>query len=173
MRHVHVAAAVLALAALAGCTSTTANAPFGSGQSSSNTATTGSSAAPTTLSSSSAESQPTPPPPQTSAEPLAGGQTEVPSAQVDSGALGHQEPVWTSADARTIRVTAEEGGCDRVRAEVTAQSGDQVLITLVTTKYSDSAAACTADIRHVPLNVTLDAPLGSRRILLETREESA
>ncbi|TQM80211.1 hypothetical protein FHX81_2539 [Saccharothrix saharensis] len=118
------------------------------------------------------ESEPTPPPPQTSAAPLAGGGTEVPAAQVDSGALGHQEPVWTSADARTIRVTGEEGGCDRVRAEVTAQSGDQVLITLVTTKYSESAA-CTADIRHVPLDVTLDAPLGQRRILLETREESA
>jgi hypothetical protein len=173
MRHVHVAAAVLALVALAGCTSTTTNAPFDSGQSSSNTATTGSSAAPTTLSSSTeSESEPAPPPPQTSAAPLAGGETEVPSAQVDSGALGHPEPVWTSADARTIRVTGEEGGCDRVRAEVTAQSGDQVLITLVTTKYAESAA-CTADIRHVPLDVTLDAPLGQRRILLETREESA
>ncbi|MFJ6674043.1 hypothetical protein ACIQMJ_23275 [Actinosynnema sp. NPDC091369] len=170
MRHVHVAAAVLALVALAGCTSTTANAPFGSSQSSSTTATTGSSAAPTTLSSSS-EPQLVPPPPQTSAAPLAGGETEVPSAQVDSGALGHQEPVWTSADARTVRITGEEGGCDRVRAEVTAQSGDQVMITLVTTTYP--AAACTADIRHVPLDVTLDAPLGSRRIVLETRQETA
>ncbi|MCE7000885.1 hypothetical protein LZG04_39625 [Saccharothrix sp. S26] len=167
MRPVNVAAAVLALLALAGCTTgSNANAPFGS-QSSSAT-TIGSSPAPTTLSSPS-ESQPTPPPP-ISAAPLEGGQTEVPPTQVDSGALGFQEQAWTSADGRTIRVIGSEGGCDRVRAEITAQSGDQVLITLVTTKYK--ATVCTADIRNVPLNVTLDAPLGSRRITVEAREEA-
>ncbi len=171
MRHVKVAvaAAGLALLALAGCSGATDNPPLG--QSSPTVATTGSSTAPTTLSSSS-EAPPTVPPRQTSAAPLEGGQTEVPPAQVDSGALGFEQPAWTSADGRTIRVTGTEGGCDRVRAEVTAQSGDQVLITLVTTKYSDTAQACRADIRHVPLNVTLDAPLGSRRITLETREEA-
>ncbi|MFI9006213.1 hypothetical protein ACIGNX_03135 [Actinosynnema sp. NPDC053489] len=176
MRHVKVVVASFALLALAGCT-TEANAPFG--QSSTRAATTGSSAAPTTLSSttgtttgSTSGSQPMPPPPQTSAAPLEGGPTEVPPTQVDSGALGYQGQAWTSADARTIRLNGSEGGCDRVRAEVTAQSGDQVLITLVTTKYTDVAAACTADLRDVPLNVTLDAPLGSRRITLETREET-
>lgn len=174
MRTVTVAAAVLALLALAGCTtSTTGNAPLG--QSSSTPTTTVSAAASTTLSPS-GEPRPTMPPPQTSLAPLA-APTEVPAPQIDSAALGHQEQAWTSADGRTVRLNGSEGGCDRVSAELTAQSGDHVLITLVTTKYGprpgEDGIACRTDLRNVPVEVTLAAPLGSRRIVLETREELA
>lgn len=172
MRNVKVAVA-FALLALAGCSTTTGNAP--PGESSTAVTTSGSSAAPTTLSSP-GDAQPTAPPPQTSAAPLAGGPTEVSAAQVDGGTLPdhYKRQAWTSADGRTVQVVGIAGGCRTASAEVTAQSGDQVSITLVTTYYPPpSGVLCTQELRDVPLNVTLDAPLGSRRLVLEARQDSA
>ncbi|MEU4447193.1 hypothetical protein AB0K14_37605 [Actinosynnema sp. NPDC050801] len=175
MRNVKVAV-VVALLALAGCTGTARNGLHD--QSSNNapaTTTTASSAAPTTLSSPGG-TQPTAPPPQTSAAPLAGGPTEVPPAQVDRGTLPdtYTPQAWTSSDGRTVQVVGMAGGCKTASAEVTAQSGDQVSITLVTTYYPPpSGIMCTQELRSVPINVTLDAPLGARRIVLEVREDTA
>ncbi|ONI87119.1 hypothetical protein ALI22I_21880 [Saccharothrix sp. ALI-22-I] len=178
MRNVKVVVA-LALLALAGCTSNSTNAPLGSSPSSTTTTTTttttASSPASTTLSSP-AETQPTVPPPQTTATPLAGGPTEVPAAQIDGGTLPdtYKKQAWTSTDGRTVQVIGLAGGCKTASAEVTAQSGDQVLITLVTTYYPPAGGGlCTQELRDVPLNVTLDAPLGSRRVVLEAREDTA
>ncbi|QQQ77973.1 hypothetical protein IOD16_05645 [Saccharothrix sp. 6-C] len=173
MRNVKVAVA-FTLLALAGCTSTTTgNAPLG--ESSTTVTTTGSSAAPTTLSSP-GETQPTAPPPQTSAAPLQGGPTEVSANQVDGSTLPdhYKRQAWTSADGRTVQVVGLAGGCKSASAEVTAESADQVSITLVTTYYAPpTGVMCTQELRDVPLNVTLDAPLGSRRIVLEARDDSA
>ena len=172
MRNVKVAVA-FSLLALAGCSTTTDNAP--PGESSTAVTTTGSSSVPTTLSSS-GDAPPTAPPPQTSAAALEGGPTEVSAAQVDGGTLPdhYKRQAWTSADGRTVQVVGTAGGCKTASAEVTAQSGDQVSITLVTTYYPPpEGVMCTQELRDVPLNVTLDAPLGSRRIVLEVREESA
>jgi hypothetical protein len=173
MRNVKVAVA-FSLLALAGCTATD-NAPFGqSSTSATTTTTTASPSAPTTLSSTTA-SQPAAPPPQTTATPLAGGASEVPAAQVDASTLPdvYDKQVSASADGRTVQVHGVGGGCKVASAEVTAQSGDQVLITLVTTYYPPTNGACTQELRSVPLNVTLDAPLGSRRVVLESRDETA
>ncbi|MER5265749.1 hypothetical protein ABTZ99_27065 [Actinosynnema sp. NPDC002837] len=172
MRNVKVAVA-FSLLALAGCSTTTDTAPPGG--SSTTVTTTGSSSAPTTLSST-ADAQPTAPPPQTSAAPLAGGPTEVSATQVDGGTLPdhYKRQAWTSADGRTVQVVGVAGGCRTASAEVTAQSGDQVSITLVTTYYPPpEGVQCTQELRDVPLNVTLDAPLGSRRLVLEARQDRA
>lgn len=172
MRNVKVAVA-FSLLALAGCT-TTGNAPLGQ-SSTTTTTTTASPSAPTTLSSTT-EAQPTAPPPQTTAVPLTGGASEVPAAQVDASTLPDvfDKKVSSSADGRTVQVNGVGGGCKVASAEVTAQSGDQVLITLVTTYYPPpTGGACTQELRPVPLNVTLDAPLGSRRVVLESRDETA
>ncbi|WP_158840146.1 hypothetical protein [Saccharothrix deserti] len=174
MRNVKVAVA-LALLALAGCSSSTSNAPLGSSPSSTTTTTTTSSAVSTTLSSPD-ETQPPAPPPQTTAAPLAGGPTEVPAAQVDGGTLPdtYKRQAWTSSDGRTVQVIGLAGGCKTASAEVAAQSGDQVLITLVTTYHPPPGGGlCTQELRDVPINVTLDAPLGSRRLVLEAREDTA
>ncbi|WP_053717194.1 hypothetical protein [Saccharothrix sp. NRRL B-16348] len=171
MRNVKVAVA-FTLLALAGCSTTTGSAP--PGESSSTVTTTGSPSAPTTLSSS-GDAQPTPPPQRTSAAPLE-GPTEVAAAQVDAGTLPdhYKRQAWTSADGRTIQVVGVGGGCRTASAEVTAQSGDQVLITLVTTVSTPPPGRnCTQELRDVPLNVTLDAPLGSRRLVLEARQGRA
>jgi hypothetical protein len=92
------------------------------------------------------------PPPQSSAPPLP-APTEVPPARVDGSTL-----------PETYKPQV---------AEVTAQSADQVLITLVTTYYAPNGGVCTQELRDVPLNVTLDAPLGDRRVVLEARQDSA
>jgi hypothetical protein len=116
------------------------------------------------------------PPSQGSAAPLPGGETPVPGARVDGGALPdtYERQVSTSADGRTLRVTGLAGGCRTASAEVTAQSADQVRITLVTTYYPPAEGrVCTQELRDVPLNVTLDAPLGDRAVVLEAREQTA
>ncbi len=175
MRNVKVAVA-FSLLALAGCSTTADNPPLGASSTAvTTTGTTASPSAPTTLSSS-VDAPPTAPPPQSSATPLEGGPTEVSATQVDGGTLPdhYKRQAWTSSDGRTVQVVGVAGGCKTASAEVTAQSADQVSITLVTTYYPPAEGVmCTQELRDVPLNVTLDAPLGSRRIVLESREESA
>ncbi|MFI9817118.1 hypothetical protein [Saccharothrix variisporea] len=164
-------AVALAALALAGCTSgTPAGAPGGS--STTQPTTTGSSVPLTTLSSPTTVPQP---PPQPSAEPLPGGPTAVPAERIDASTLSdlYKKDVQASADGRTLRVLGLAGGCKRASAEVAAQAADQVRITLVTTYYPPNDGVCTQELYDVPLNVTLDAPLGDRRVVLESREDTA
>jgi hypothetical protein len=163
-------AVALAALALAGCTSTPTGAPGSS--STAGSTTTASSAPSTTLSSPTRVPEP---PPQSSAEPLPGGPTAVPAERVDGSTLSdlYKKDVQVSADGRTLRVIGIAGGCKRASAEVAAQAADQVRITLVTTYYPPSGGVCTQELYDVPLNVTLDAPLGDRRIVLESREDTA
>ncbi|WP_447006469.1 hypothetical protein ACRAKI_08320 [Saccharothrix isguenensis] len=185
MRNVKVVVA-LAVLVLAGCSttstpsgtspsSTTASASDSSATSPAES-TSGSTSGSTTLSPPSGETQPDQPPPRTSAAPLPGGPTEVQAERIDGSTLPdhYEQKAWTSEDGRTVQVVGVAGGCKTASAEVTAQSGDQVLITLVTTYYAPpEGSLCTQELRDVPLNVTLDAPLGSRRLVLESREDTA
>lgn len=179
MRNAKVAVSALVLLALAACTSTGSPGPS---DTSSTGTSTASSQPSTTLSSPGsptgpAQSRPTevPPPPQTSAAPLPGGSTEVPDGRVDGATLPdtYKREAWASADGRTVQVVGLAGGCKTASAEVTAQSADQVQITLVTTYHPPAGGGvCTEELRDVPLNVVLDAPLGDRRIVLESREQT-
>ncbi|MGM1061898.1 hypothetical protein [Saccharothrix sp. Mg75] len=176
MRNAKVAVPALVLLALAGCTGTGSSGPSGSLSSSATSAPTATSQPSTTLSPSGpAQSRPTEVPPPASAEPLPGGSTEVPDQQVDGTTLPdtYKRDAWASADGRTVRVVGLAGGCKTASAEVAAQSADQVQITLVTT-YTPPAGGgvCAQELRDVPLNVVLDAPLGDRRIVLEAREQT-
>ncbi|MBM7810667.1 hypothetical protein [Saccharothrix algeriensis] len=119
-------------------------------------------------------STPVGPPPQSSAPPLPGA-TAVPAEQVDGSALpdAYRREAWVSPDGRTVQVAGLAGGCKRASAEVEAQSADQVLITLVTTYHRPEGGVCTEELFPVPVDVTLDAPLGDRRIVLEARERTA
>jgi hypothetical protein len=114
-------------------------------------------------------------PPQSSA-PALPAPTEVPPARVDGSTLPetYKSQVAVANDGKTLQVIGQAGGCKTASAEITAQSGDQVLITLVTTYYAPSnGGVCTQELRDVPLNVTLDAPLADRRVVLEARQDSA
>ena len=114
-------------------------------------------------------------PPQSSATPLPGSPTEVPPARIDGTVLPetYKSQVQVGSDGRTLMVIGQAGGCKTASAEVTAESPDQVLITLVTTYYAPNGGVCTQEIRDVPLNVTLAAPLGERKIILESRQDAA
>jgi hypothetical protein len=75
---------------------------------------------------------------------------------------------WTTGDGRTVGTYAQEGGCGRSEAKPTAQTDQQVTILLMEViPKPDSRTMCTMDIRYPKVSVTLDAPLGERRIVLE------
>jgi len=187
MRNAKVLVALaMGLFALAGCGSD--DQPFGAGGSSSTASSPSSSGSPSasglppgsaTLPSSNVrppgQSQVPSQPPQSSATPLPGGATDVPPARVDGTVLPetYKSQVQVGSDGKSLTVIGQAGGCKTASAEVTAESADQVLITLVTTYYAPNGGVCTQEIRDVPLNVTLKAPLGDRRIVLEARQDAA
>ncbi|GAA2674723.1 hypothetical protein LV78_001206 [Actinosynnema pretiosum] len=112
-------------------------------------------------------------PPQRSAEPLPQA-APLDGAKVDAATLPetYDKQVRIGQDGRVLVVNGLAGGCKNASAEVAAQSVDQVLVTLVTTYYPpQGGGVCTDDLRPVPLTVNLDAPLGERRLVLESREE--
>ncbi|MET1072680.1 MAG: hypothetical protein ABWY11_08550 [Umezawaea sp.] len=122
------------------------------------------------------QSQVPPQPSQPTSPPLPGGSTEVPPSKVDGTVLPetYKTQVSVASDGRTLQVIGQAGGCKTATAEVTTQAADQVQITLVTTYYAPGAGGvCTQEIRDVPLNVTLAAPLGDRKIVLEARQDAA
>ncbi|PRY30304.1 hypothetical protein CLV43_12436 [Umezawaea tangerina] len=182
-------ALAVGLCALAGCGS--GDAPFGAGGSSGTPSSSPSTASSSpsasglpggtaTLPSSGVrppgQSQVPPQPSQSSAPPLPGGSTEVPPSKVDGTVLPetYKTQVSVASDGRTLQVVGQAGGCKTATAEVTTQAADQVQITLVTTYYAPGAGGvCTQEIRDVPLNVTLAAPLGDRKVVLEARQDAA
>ncbi len=100
--------------------------------------------------------------------------TPVPKEKVDSTSLSDtfRTEAYVFNDGRDIEVFGVGGGCKEARAEVTAQSAEVVQVTLVTITKQPPGAICTQEVRQVPLTVRLDAPLGDRRLVLESREET-
>ncbi|WP_053738499.1 hypothetical protein [Nocardia sp. NRRL S-836] len=171
----NVVAAVALAALLAGCSSGgTSSAPG----SSSGTTPTGTSAPGTSTpgSGSNAPSSPVQPPVSISQEPpvVPPNVTPVPKEKVDSTSLSDtfRTEAFVFNDGRDVEVFGVGGGCKEARAEVTAQSAEVVQVTLVTITKQPPGTICTQEIRQVPLTVHLDAPLGGRRLVLESREET-
>ncbi|MGX7826807.1 hypothetical protein ACTG9Q_17105 [Actinokineospora sp. 24-640] len=102
------------------------------------------------------------------------GSDPVPAAQVVTEALpeGYPVTVWTADDGTTVGAVAQEGGCGKASAEVTGQSGEQVVITLVETTPK-KAEMCTMDIRYQKLTVELDQPLGDREVVLKSEQRQS
>ncbi|MFI9381578.1 hypothetical protein [Kutzneria sp. NPDC052558] len=153
------------LVAFAACgsgaaTNTAASAPAGS---SSPTATT--SATPT----SGIVPPPLSPPPTTTDESSvkATGPT-VPPNQVNYSAAPENVPqtVWQQDGGKTLVVMAEEGGCMKVDAQVTKQTADEVDITVLS--VAQMHRVCPLYVRNIPVAAHLDAPLGSRKVVLTT-----
>ncbi|MEU0879794.1 hypothetical protein ABZ345_14400 [Lentzea sp. NPDC005914] len=176
MRNV-VAAVALAVAvsgALAGCSSgTQSNAPGSSSGSSSGAPTSGTSAPGSTGANPTAPVQP---PVSISEEKpvVPPNVTPVAKDKVDTTSLSdtYRDEAYVFGDGRDVEVFGVGGGCKEARAEVSGQSADLVQITLVTITKQPSGTVCTQEIRQVPLTVRLDAPLGNRRLVLESREET-
>lgn len=100
--------------------------------------------------------------------------TPLAKEKVDTTSLSdtYRDEAYVFGDGRDVEVFGVGGGCKEARAEVSGQSADLVQITLVTITKQPSGTVCTQEIRQVPLTVRLAAPLGNRRLVLESREET-
>ncbi|KJK42285.1 hypothetical protein UK23_37855 [Lentzea aerocolonigenes] len=100
--------------------------------------------------------------------------TPVPKEKVDTTSLSdtYRAEAYVFGDGADVEVFGVGGGCKEARAEVSGQSADLVQITLVTITKQPPGKVCTQEIRQVPLTVRLAAPLGTRRLVLESREET-
>lgn len=170
-------AAVALAAVLAGCSSGTDSSAPGSSGSSSGAPTSGTSTPGSTGSSgSNPTNAPVQPPVSISEEKpvVPPNVTPVPKERVDSTTLSdtYRDEVYVFGDGRDVEVFGVGGGCKEARAEVSGQSADLVQITLVTITKQPPGTVCTQEIRQVPLTVRLNAPLGNRRLVLESREET-
>ncbi|WP_434448101.1 hypothetical protein [Lentzea sp. E54] len=167
-------AAVALAVVLVGCSSGTESSAPGTG-SSSGTPTTGTSAPGSTGSSGANPTAPAQPPVSISEEKpvIPPNVTPVAKEKVDTTSLSdtYRDEAYVFGDGRDIEVFGVGGGCKEARAEVTGQSAEVVHITLVTITKQSPGTACTQEIRQVPLTVRLSAPLGDRRLVLDSREE--
>ena len=173
-RAVGLGLAGVGLAALAACGSATPSntaATASAGGSSSSAAPTTTS--PTTTSDTApwpGQNLPTPPPPTSTdtATPKATGPT-VPPSQIDYSAAPENVPqtVWQQDGGKTLVVMAEEGGCVKVDAQVTKQTSTEVDVTLLST--AQTHRICPLYVRNIPVAAHLDAPLGSRKVVLTTQ----
>lgn len=96
----------------------------------------------------------------------------MPAAQADFSALppGYPHEVWASADGRTLFARGQEGGCDRVHAELREQTAQRVVVSLVKTQSPPRGQMCTMDIRYPVVSVPLDEPLGQRTVVLRSED---
>ncbi|MCP2243145.1 hypothetical protein [Lentzea aerocolonigenes] len=172
----NVAAAVALAVVLTGCSS---GAPSDKqpGAPGTGSPTSGTSAPGSTGSSGSNPTAPVQPPVSISEEKpvVPPNVTPVPKEKVITTSLSdlYRSEAYVFGDGRDVEVFGVGGGCKEARAEVTAQSAELVQITLVTITKQPPGTVCTQEIRQVPLTVRLDAPLGDRRLVLESREETA
>ncbi|MFD9705721.1 hypothetical protein [Lentzea sp. NPDC059081] len=171
-------AAVALAVVLAGCSSGTPGAGSSGSSSSGAAPTTGTSAPGSTGSSgTNPTNAPAQPPVSISEEKpvIPPNVTPVAKEKVDTTSLSDtfRDEAYVFNDGRDVEVFGVGGGCKEARAEVTAQSAEVVQITLVTITKQPPGTMCTQEVRQVPLTVRLAAPLGDRRLVLESREETA
>jgi hypothetical protein len=145
-------------------TNTAASAPAGS---SSPAATTSPTSSPPPWP---GQNLPTPPPTtDTSSAPVLATGPTVPPSQVNYSAAPENVPqtVWQQDGGKTLVVMAEEGGCVKVDAQVTKQTADEVDITVLS--VAETHRVCPLYVRNIPVAAHLDAPLGSRKVVLTTQ----
>lgn len=171
----NVVAAVALAALLAGCGSGGQSGAPGTGSSGGSPASGTSTPAPGATAGTN-PAAPVPPPVSISEEKpvVPPNVTPVPKEKVDATSLSetYRTEAYVFNDGRDVEVFGVGGGCKEARAEVTGQSAEVVQITLVTITKQKPGTVCTQEIRQVPLTVRLSAPLGDRRLVLESREET-
>ena len=112
------------------------------------------------------------PPPGSATPP---GATLLPKDQVDTGALpSHytERRVWAFDGGRSLQLFAmARTGCSGVTARVADQGPDAVHIVISPMNIpqggpADGGGMCTQVITPRPVTVTLDAPLGNRKVFV-------
>lgn len=105
------------------------------------------------------------------------GVTEVPAAQVDASALPNYfefgDKVWQFDEGRSLQLfAAASSSCTDAEAVVVDQSPDSVKIIVRPLDQPQGGrpddGVCTMVMTPKPVTVTLDEPLGDRRVLLSS-----
>ena len=93
------------------------------------------------------------------------GTTALDASRVDARGLppGFPTLVWTRGP-RTVGVYGRAGGCTEATAQLVDQTPEAVTVRVVQT--TTSTGPCTRELRYPPLEVTLAADLGQRRVVL-------
>jgi ABC-type transport system substrate-binding protein len=93
------------------------------------------------------------------------GTTALDPARVEARDLppGFPTLVWTRGP-RTLGVYGRAGGCTEASAQVVDQGAESVTLRVV--QATTSTGPCTRELRYPPLEVTLAADLGTRRVVL-------
>lgn len=93
------------------------------------------------------------------------GATALPPARVDASALPAGLPtlVWTRGE-RTVGVYGRGGGCTDARLEIVDQGADRVVLRVE--QFITGPGPCTRELVYPPLEVTLEAPLAQRPVVL-------
>lgn len=93
------------------------------------------------------------------------GATAVPAGQVDASALPAGLPalVWRRGE-RIVGVYGRAGGCTEAHLEIVEQGADRVVLRVE--QVQTSPGPCTRELVYPPLEVTLEAPLGQRTVVL-------
>jgi hypothetical protein len=93
------------------------------------------------------------------------GATALDASRVDTSGLppGFPTLVWTRGP-RTVGVYGRAGGCTEATAQLVDQTPEAVTVRVVQT--TTSPGPCTKELRYPPLEVTLAADLGQRRVVL-------
>jgi hypothetical protein len=93
------------------------------------------------------------------------GATALPAQQVDTSATPPGQPtlVWTRGGS-TLGVYGRAGGCTAARAEIVEQTAERVSLRVV--QVTTGGGPCTRELRYPPLEVALEAALGSRQVVL-------
>ena len=93
------------------------------------------------------------------------GTAALPADRVDASALppGLAPLVWTRGE-RVVGAYGRGGGCTDTRLEVVEQGPDRVALHVV--QFSTGPGPCTRELLYPPLEVTLEAPLGERPVVL-------
>jgi hypothetical protein len=91
---------------------------------------------------------------------------------VDAAALPPEQrhELWSADGGRTVGIEETESGCTKLRMEVAEQSAQQVRLVLVSTTTTHQM--CPHYVRQVAVTAMLDAPLGDRAVVLQSRMET-
>jgi hypothetical protein len=100
------------------------------------------------------------------------GSEPVAGVQVDASSLpaGYPRLVWTVGNGSTLGFFTEQGPCQTVSAQVTAQTDTAVTIRLLQLQPA-TTKPCAKSLLNKQMTVDLDQPLGSRTVIMQAAIE--
>lgn len=103
---------------------------------------------------------------------LPAGSEPVAGTRVDASSLpaGYPRLVWTVGNGSTLGFFAEQGACQTVGAQVTAQTATAVTIRLLDIQPA-TTKPCAKNVLNKEMTVNLDQPLGSRTVIMQAAVE--